>query len=433
MDRGSIPGYYYDEEKKKYFKIQANHVAPADAKYSKSNVNLEKRAAKKRKTEDRSRATRFKQTVRPSRVFEHPLSGGVGLGRELGLREHVVDMNVRDTFLVSQLRPSRAEIAAPNAASRFGTLFDAITVDGRSVLAYNHAGASSVYVTQPNPAHRALFPLVAFNSPLVNIHTIAGSESTTLIACTQEPKPPGNVFIGAFPGQHSATQDVFLRVGGLESSLWASSLNGETCHLAVSGSEAVFILDIASATSTYRLPLQDESRDITWLDTRTVAFGEGRKVALFDTRSGGKSTRFQRKLPITAIDSPDESGMHLLVADNRRSDMYDTRMDKAPLLGFSHVHQGPQLQLAANIAGSGLIAALDVNNDIQTYSLRSARPVGVLQRPSAKGKSLMTKLRWTELDGSAPALQACQDGSVVKWTYGGAEDDEASPSANKHR
>ncbi|KAK4550547.1 hypothetical protein LTR36_000126 [Oleoguttula mirabilis] len=433
MDRGRIPGYYYDEEKKKYFKIQANHVAPADAKYSKSNVKFEERKAKKRKVEDRSRARRFKQTVRPSQISEHPISGGVGLGRELGLRGHAVNLKDRDAFFVSQLRPARTHITAPNAACRFGTLFEAATVEGTSVLAYNHAGGSSVYMScADDSTARAMMPLVAFSSPLLGVHTIVASERTTLVACTHEPKPPGNIFVGGFTDHFSAGQDVFLRVGGSDSSLWASSINGEQ-HLAVSSTEAVFILDIASATSTYRVPVEEESRDLTWLNNRTVAYGEGRRVALFDTRSSGKSTRFQRNLPITAITSPGQSGLHLLVADNRRIDLYDTRMEKTPLFGFRHSHQGPQLQLTTNCsaAGSGLVAALDINNDIQTYNIRTGKVVGMLQRPLVKGKSLMTKLRWTEVAGGAPALQACQDNGLVKWTFGGTEDDEATRSHHR--
>jgi len=34
MPAAAIPGFYYDEAKKKYFKILPNHVAPTGAKYS---------------------------------------------------------------------------------------------------------------------------------------------------------------------------------------------------------------------------------------------------------------------------------------------------------------------------------------------------------------------------------------------------------------
>jgi hypothetical protein len=38
----SLPGYYFDAEKNRYFKIQANHVAPAGAKYSRQAVEADK-------------------------------------------------------------------------------------------------------------------------------------------------------------------------------------------------------------------------------------------------------------------------------------------------------------------------------------------------------------------------------------------------------
>lgn len=44
-----LPGFYFDEEKKKYFKIQPNHIAPSNAKYSSSNVKHEQHLAKKQK------------------------------------------------------------------------------------------------------------------------------------------------------------------------------------------------------------------------------------------------------------------------------------------------------------------------------------------------------------------------------------------------
>ena len=111
MERGSIPGYYFDEEKKKYFKITANHVAPPKAKYSKSNVKREHREKKKRKVEGEQEVKRHRQTVRPSRILERSVStGGIGLQRELGRRVHVNDLNDRDAFFVSQLRLSGPEL-----------------------------------------------------------------------------------------------------------------------------------------------------------------------------------------------------------------------------------------------------------------------------------------------------------------------------------
>ena len=110
MERGSIPGYYFDEEKKKYFKITANHAAPPKAKFARSNVKREHRETKKRKVEGEQNARRYQQTVRPSRILERSVStGGIGLQRELGMRGHVSDLNDRDAYFVSQLRPTGPE------------------------------------------------------------------------------------------------------------------------------------------------------------------------------------------------------------------------------------------------------------------------------------------------------------------------------------
>jgi len=39
-----IPGFYFDEQKHKYYKIQPNHIAPKDSKYSREAVDIEKEA-----------------------------------------------------------------------------------------------------------------------------------------------------------------------------------------------------------------------------------------------------------------------------------------------------------------------------------------------------------------------------------------------------
>ena len=41
MPAPELPGFYYDEAKRKYFKIQANHLAPDSSKYSQRSVQRE--------------------------------------------------------------------------------------------------------------------------------------------------------------------------------------------------------------------------------------------------------------------------------------------------------------------------------------------------------------------------------------------------------
>ena len=83
----ALPGFHYDAEKKKYFKIQANHVAAQGSarKYSKAALQKaaeEQREQKRRKLfEQAEKKTRLQR----SRVLQSPLGGGWGVLRELGL------------------------------------------------------------------------------------------------------------------------------------------------------------------------------------------------------------------------------------------------------------------------------------------------------------------------------------------------------------
>lgn len=83
----ALPGFHYDAEKKKYFKIQPNHVAAhaSARKYTMAALQQEaeeQREQKRRKLfEQREKATR----LRRSKVLQSPLGGGWGLMRELGV------------------------------------------------------------------------------------------------------------------------------------------------------------------------------------------------------------------------------------------------------------------------------------------------------------------------------------------------------------
>lgn len=93
----ALPGFYYDAEKTKYFKIQPNHVAAHGSarKYSKAAVKKdaeERREQKRRKLfEQRER----KMRIQRSKVLESPLSGGWGVTREVGATRLECDTLVR--------------------------------------------------------------------------------------------------------------------------------------------------------------------------------------------------------------------------------------------------------------------------------------------------------------------------------------------------
>jgi hypothetical protein len=77
-----IPGFYYDPEKKKYFKIQANHAAPPNAQYSQQAVKRKRSELTKRENKTRFRQRENKETIQKAASLKHPL---VNLQREIGV------------------------------------------------------------------------------------------------------------------------------------------------------------------------------------------------------------------------------------------------------------------------------------------------------------------------------------------------------------
>ncbi|GAW22110.1 hypothetical protein ANO14919_116450 [Xylariales sp. No.14919] len=78
----NIPGYYYDPEKQRYFKVENGKTAPTNAAWSSTNV-------KRRKLRDEDAATALqhlnlaKSRIRRARVLHEPLTGGF-FAREYG-------------------------------------------------------------------------------------------------------------------------------------------------------------------------------------------------------------------------------------------------------------------------------------------------------------------------------------------------------------
>ena len=83
----ALPGFFYDAEKKKYFRIQPNHVAAHASARKHSQAALRKEAKEQREQKRRKLFERREKKMRlqRSRVLASPLGGGCGVARELGL------------------------------------------------------------------------------------------------------------------------------------------------------------------------------------------------------------------------------------------------------------------------------------------------------------------------------------------------------------
>jgi len=84
MSAPSIPGYYHDDSKKKYFKIQPHHVAPIGVKYSEQSVKREAEDQVVRKRHKSHDQRRLQTRIDRPRLRSHLIGGGAGLERELG-------------------------------------------------------------------------------------------------------------------------------------------------------------------------------------------------------------------------------------------------------------------------------------------------------------------------------------------------------------
>lgn len=85
MTSPAIPGFHYDSEKKKYFKIQANHLASPNSSYSKDAIKQIVQEQRERKRVRLFEEKKSKQKIGRSKILTSPLLGGVGLGRERGV------------------------------------------------------------------------------------------------------------------------------------------------------------------------------------------------------------------------------------------------------------------------------------------------------------------------------------------------------------
>lgn len=83
----ALPGFCYDAERKKYFKIQADHVAASGSasKYSKAAVKREAEEQRERKRRKLHDERERKMRVQRSRMLASPLGGGCGVTREHGV------------------------------------------------------------------------------------------------------------------------------------------------------------------------------------------------------------------------------------------------------------------------------------------------------------------------------------------------------------
>lgn len=328
MNRGNIPGYYYDDEKKKYFKIQANHIAPTNAKYSKTNVNQEqrqKREIKRRKVQE-NRVLR--ETVKRAQILRHPLLTGCGLQRELGNRPQSLNRASRDTVFVQGLETSYLELNVTGFVHTGVTDAQRLPYD-RSLLAvtlYRGSHAVCLYdffhdpvVSKVLPAQQ---PIVAFPEKIVSMESAMISSSRYLLASGNQ-FSSGYYYFGSLDVERSTNMFPITELRSIRT-LWASKMNPSMPIAAFTGTGAVVVTSVEAprpSIGVQRLDNDTESFALDWLSPYVLTYGitheetnlQFRHCAyLWDVRIkngnnvAANAARIKRAQRITGIKRPDE-------------------------------------------------------------------------------------------------------------------------------
>ncbi|KJY01446.1 hypothetical protein TI39_contig290g00021 [Zymoseptoria brevis] len=435
MNRGSIPGYYFDEEKKKYFKVLPHHKAPTNAKYSKSNAVREQKEAKRRKVENHERLVLRSQTVIRHRLLDNPLIGGGGILREHGAQSSSV---------------SAAHQAAA-VAQGLGRCGDHQFIRGGRTLVDLHRFEHHLALGMSYNTQTVVFRYERLQSePLLPVYRPEETDFLFLIpherlVATCSTTISGTPYMLACASASDTAEvrfcDVATPIAPIRPTLWilayglySCTINQTTNDVAFAGSRILTVRNMLDHgnPSYIALPEYVESSAVEWVDANTVAFGSSKNtysrmrkvfrehaVMLWDIRVNSQSCadatalRLTSRQRVTGIERPDESGNNLVVTTNHSITLHDLRnlRKDRPVLSFDHQSEG--MTAHTSIYHGDLLAAIDEQQRIQIYSLRLGKR---LKTFANKSSDPVRNVRWFEDGQSSPSLQACCGHTVRTWS-----------------
>lgn len=415
-----------DEEKKKYFKVTANHGLETGQKYTQSNVRYEKQVAKKRKIEQRDQKKRQAQTIKRSRLLSIPEYAGVGLHRETGVRSLTVDRAHADEAFVSQLRYEDVYIA-------HGTVLSAHPIPSSSHTLLTQVGGrdgSYIFSTDGDISHssRERWPKALDDASLVHYTAFPSLAMSTsiwpaydpqkLLACTSGGFE--NVFIGSIVHEDRMTRpEIKLSIGNDETTLWDSAISSTGETAAIGGSDRIIHISMEGHIIS-RLRKATHSRSVSWLNASTIAASSGEKLLLWDTRTRDSSSRFSCKSAVTGVRTvPSSNGNQLLLSTNQNISLQDTRMlHSKSVLDFGILHEGPQLIFDVNDRDLVAFSHKEGRRDeVRILSLRTGQLLKTLKAPEAAQKKRPTQLTWKEDNRGVEFLQACIGERIGRWCW----------------
>ncbi|KAJ5892197.1 uncharacterized protein N7473_008425 [Penicillium subrubescens] len=416
-----IPGFYYDPEKKKYFKIQANHVAPPGAQYSQASVKRKRNEQEEQERQAHVSQRIARETVHKPSFLHHPL---VGVDREIGARR-VSSSELQDrqaSVHVSQLRCKRLHDFEPWPGPWNIRHVLRSPRSGILITSGVHSHQSSVSICFPDHGeekwiYNQTMERILFQEPY-RLSSVSLSHTGYLLA-TFDSGPGGDSFLAPrlLPnpdesGDYRWPSEFLhpIRIRTLQT-LWCSAAcpTGDKALFAIGTSDGLHTLEGYSSHWTLsQKPFPNEKANQTqgfrrhgnsshasvqaveWLSSDVIASGlRNSTVFLYDVRTGDTSLRLQHSQSVTKIRKVDP--WRIVVGGHNSVEMYDIRfvaeglqhkpkpmsgshISTRPYLSFQDFspEEIPDLDVSTEL---GLLACASNDRKVRLFSLNTGKPV----------------------------------------------------------
>ncbi|KAJ5235792.1 uncharacterized protein N7469_004960 [Penicillium citrinum] len=469
-----IPGFYYDAEKKKYFKIQANHVAPPGAQYSKDSVKRKRNDQEKQHKRAQRTQRMAKETVRKAGLMNHPL---VRNEREIGSRilPLYLQQEKQARIYVSQLHRKKLHQFEPWPDYSIQHVLrnprSGILIASKYL---RHIGVTAFCVCFPDFeemswTYNRTMERVLFKEAY-RLSSISLSHTGYLLA-TMDSGPEGDSFLSPrmLPGPDDQgdyqwpsffSHPIRIRT---TPSLWCSAACpiGDKALFAIGTSNGLHTLEgFGSHWTVSQKPFPNDAGSrkhgnqqgfrehgnsshssvnaVEWLNGDVIASGmRNSSVFLHDLRSGGSATRLQHPHSVTKIRKIDP--YRLVVSGNNSLRMYDIRFapnglqPKPKPMSPSHTSTRPYMtfpEYSPDIISDfdvspdlGLLATASDDCTVQLFSLQTGE---LVPSPLSKYKyhnpinclSFENSETNISLGGpQTPSLLVCSKATVDEWTW----------------
>lgn len=463
----SIPGFYFDEERNRYFRIQPNR-ATSGAQHSAQAIKDRRESSEKRKRHEADVSRRQEQRISRSYLLQHPELGG-NLSTNLKIANPIRNYEIRTNILTSALRPTEA-VRVYSSAYVAKLLHAPLTNELFTFQSHWPNGTESephgVIYTHRRDIDSRLFTDLEEPTPGLLQGTPASmeicsvSEDLVLLAICNK-RSGGTIYLRQMHHQHyDGVNDVgflsppsaeiqFLH-GGV--TLWSSAPSPTSPQFVVTSSEGLH-LTYADENSWNMKQLQQRHREeflnVDWQGRNVVSAGNrSGDVVFVDIRSEGWVNRLKLKLAVSAIRSINEHQVVIRSFDSMN--LYDLRYASSgrskvltkPWLSFQEYKSTlrptgnfdydetlgmivtgkldyAQQRRCPNLS-KGILLTLIASgqpNRATIYSISTGKVVPTKLNSQTVADEL-TDLRFARSKRDAPSLLVAHGSIVEEWAYG---------------